>query len=931
MITSDWQCDADTIPLCQQVIDEILELKQRLGFSILIHCGDVKHAYDPIRVAVLNFIVRAVSKLVKNGLDVYIDLGNHDRQGMYVDTKNWFPALRKAGSQAFDKPAVVSLGHDNYHGHDIRFLPFRHDVEQLKKDAKDLAKSATKNSLLIFHADLCGASYDVLNKSTKGIAVEDLHPNRYAACIGGHFHWQQRVQDNVWYCGSPFCTDWGEANQRKGYLLYDFDTHEVKRVRSKIPGWYDPSWPNFPTNGQDWQGTRIRLHVPVADARSVMESLDAAREKSEKLYAGADITLLADFKEAEPTKVKIHSDWPDARKLESYIQTTLPEKLRVHKEKVLQYLVEQLNQAGGLLREGRELKFKGFEGENVLSFKKVSFKIDPGLTVVSGVNHDWRRRSNGSGKSSFLSVIAISLCGVTFKGQKHDHWRRRGTKASEQAYVSTLMQDAQDREVSVWRGRQPNELRLKVNGESVESGNRPEQIQRSIEQITGYTWETLSNAIYVDQTRAHLLLTGTEAQRKQFLARLQNLERFERAQKSVKSQKTDIEERVQNCRVKAATATAKAEELSGAIKQAEKLLGDSLERELEDAKREYDKTTKAVELWRADMEKNVRELERKREELRILQGRTYSSHGQCLQKIRDLSERLSHFSNTGSLHCPTCLQAVSQAYAAKQRRFLESDLVAYRKRLKELEQLKDRQIKSARSLEHDLASYSSNAELESRALEAKQELDRVKFKLEEQGKQKRFIAELNAKRSKELVTASEQERKITKFERWLRVLDYAETVFARNGLPAYLNAQIIPELNEKAAQYSELFSQKEIQVIFKVDEEGCLDVQVINVHGGERVQDQSEGEMKIASLIVSFAVRAIAPKTNLLILDEPGDGLDSTSARQFARGLKQVVRQFGSILCVTHNDHILSELADAKHVVIEKKNLVSRISDEKTA
>jgi DNA repair exonuclease SbcCD ATPase subunit len=207
----------------------------------------------------------------------------------------------------------------------------------------------------------------------------------------------------------------------------------------------------------------------------------------------------------------------------------------------------------------------------------------------------------------------------------------------------------------------------------------------------------------------------------------------------------------------------------------------------------------------------------------------------------------------------------------------------------------------------------------------RQEFQKLKFELEQYKKQNLLLTKLERRRQKAELLVTDLTEVKKKVQRWLRVLSYGEKVFARNGLPAYLNAQIVPELNRVAGEYAERFAQKEIQVLFNVDAEGRMDVQVVNAHGGESVQDQSAGEMKMASLITSFAVRSIAPKTNILILDEPGDGLDATSARQFARGLREVVNKFGCILCVTHNPAILSELADARLVQVVKKDGISRV------
>jgi len=228
-------------------------------------------------------------------------------------------------------------------------------------------------------------------------------------------------------------------------------------------------------------------------------------------------------------------------------------------------------------------------------------------------------------------------------------------------------------------------------------------------------------------------------------------------------------------------------------------------------------------------------------------------------------------------------------------------------------------------LQGELATLERNFPLEIAVAQTLARYTKAKFKKEQYLKHKELVGKLEERKKEVLKGVEVLESKVKMAQKWVDVLLYAEKVFARNGLPAYLNAQICPELNRAAELYSEKFAQKEIQVVFGVDEEGRMDVQVVNAHGGEGVLDQSEGELKVASLITSFACRAAAPKTNLLILDEPGDGLDPTSARQFARGLLAVGDKFGTILCVTHNENILSELDGSKRILVVKENRVSRV------
>src|SRR5262249_20391699 len=103
---------------------------------------------------------------------------------------------------------------------------------------------------------------------------------------------------------------------------------------------------------------------------------------------------------------------------------------------------------------------------------------------------------------------------------------------------------------------------------------------------------------------------------------------------------------------------------------------------------------------------------------------------------------------------------------------------------------------------------------------------------------------------------------------------------------------------------------------------------VLNATGGEDIDAQSDGERALAGLIASFALREIAPRCNVLILDEPGNGLDPSSARQFAKALRELKAKFETIFVTSHNVHILQELQGENLIVVEKQNGVSRIVED---
>ena len=933
LITSDWQTDYENLELCSKAAEEILQLKEEHRFEVLIHAGDLKRQYNPIDVRIVNFWLKMIGKCRKAGLEVFVNLGNHDRVGMHVDTQNWLPVVRKAGAFAYDEPQLV-VGSFTDRGVSIpplAFLPFRNNPVLLKREAHDLAKKANENSILIFHCDLKNARYNVLSRSAVDLSVEDLYPDKYMFCVGGHLHFQHKVADNIWYVGSPFAMDWGEANQRKGYLLIDTLKKTIKRIRSKIPGWYDPNWPGFEeSKPESWKGAKVRIKVPCDGVQHVRELLEKARVEAAKKYDGAEIVTVPEFREAERAEGKIRLGLPDEKKIRIYVQETLPDELRGYESAIKKYLVEQLSLVGGLEREHGELKFLKTRARNFLSYEKLDFIFEPGLCVIAGENKDWKGRSNGSGKTSALQPIAVTLFGQTFKGQKHDGWMRRGTDKKEEVFAKVWFQDSQGRACWVNRPRQPKESKLKlvVDGDVVESGNRPESTQKLIEQVTGYTWETLANAIYIDQSKSHLMLTGTESERKGFLAKLQNLERFERAEKSVRDQKSDFERRYELNSDRLQSVLTEEKNLLDTISRAKRILAlnASVSVSYRRVKRLFLSKKAELETWEAKAEMNLTLLDKELVEIEKVDKEMTKQLASVEERLDVLRTRLSKFKRMEGV-CPTCERVIDEKAIQLAIPEMEKKIRGLEKQVEGFGGLEWQRKSQRRGLENKKIKWLRNKSLAGEVSDLQVRMEKLKFEWLQYKRQQELIDGLQKQVNQCKELGSGLTRKKIKIGKWLKVLKYSQSVFQRNGLPASLNQQICPELNQAAAEYAELFAQREIQVRFAVDEEGRLDVRVINAHGGEGVADQSEGEMKMASLITSFAVRSVAPKTNILILDEPGDGLDAISARSFARGLKQVTDRFGSILLTTHNPAILSELADAKLVVVRKENGISEVVD----
>jgi DNA repair exonuclease SbcCD nuclease subunit len=930
LFLSDVQADFESLDLCEQMAEEVLEICRERSLEGFVVAGDLKRVYNPADLRVVHFWMNFISRAKRADLRVILVLGNHDRIGMYVEAQNWFPILREAGAEIVHKgPKRINVKNG-----ELYCLPFTSSAETTRKwssELKDLTYSDA-NCVLVFHQDISGCAYNVLGQQSEGkLKVHDLFPSSYNYCLGGHVHLRQKLADNVWYIGNPFCSDWGEANQHKGYLV--LEGKKLDLVPSAIPGWYDPSWPRFPKNNKNWKGCRIRVHVPIEIGKNYVTALDKAKREAEHKYAGALVYTVAEFKESETAAIKVKLSDSDAVKIEHYVQETLPEQLERHHRAIVTYLLYKLAKAteGLGLRTDGGARFLSARGERFLSFEKLEFDFaQPGLRSIVGQNKDWLGRSNGSGKTNSIQLIPVAMFGMTFKGQKHDSWAL--WSSTKTASVEVRFEDSRGRVIKVVRTRRPAALRLFVDGKEQSSGMQSSAqtaTQGMIERLSGFTWQTLANAVYIDQQQVNTFLSGTASEQKRILERFQNLERFTKA----------LEEVTRDTKEKSSALVEAESEKSSVIASLNAFEG-MLEQEpadnsaYESSRKEFHKAKARYEVLAA---KDLTRLKREHESYETQAIGIVERAKAAQQNLADafaqrtvISSKLMQIRKVeGKTKCPMCLQEVDAGSLIAHIKEAELELGNANRKISIGQKLcsdaDDALLfnnKAMRRTENTIAMYDSERDT------AKSELDRWKRvmlsdKLHEQesvGRRRKL--ERKIKHAKRNVKFWTRQMEILTEEKAL--LDYCVTTFSRDGVPAFLNAQICPALNRAAEHYADIFTGKEIQVRFSMHESD-FNVEVINVHGGQGLGDQSTGEKKMAALIASFALRAIAPKCNLLVLDEPADGLDSVNAKAFASGLKKLKDQLGTVLLTSHNPIIVGELSGESSIIVEKHEGISRI------
>lgn len=931
LLRSDSQAEISNLDLCRISLLETFKWAKEYKVDAVIDAGDLKEAYSPVHVAVVKFWVWAVREFKRRGIRFIALLGNHDRISQSSESKNWLDILQAAGAEIVTKPKFKSVG-DGWVG----FLPFTADKKLEKAWAGQLSDDCAHNRavypeakrVLVFHTEISGGFLNSSNIPTSGLTPEQLGWENYDGCFGGHIHRAQHIKEtNIHYIGSPFTHDWSEVNQRKSQVL--FTEKGMRRLKTSIPCWYDAE--HLEARGLiPPPGAYVRSRVPVT-SKKITQQLKDEEERILKTFSESKDLRLFIIPKLEDSKDTVSLKGSSDKELvEQYVTSTWPDGSRNVAEQGVAYLLGVLERVAPAAR-GKALRFVSLEGENVLSFKHIRIKYSKqGFIVLRGVNLDWPKRSIGSGKTNCLSLLSIALTGETIKGQKANGWKNERVKG--QASLKLTLRDERNRKIVIYRTR-PHSLRLLIDGKDQSAGIRgtgKKETQGLIQQITGYDKNLLENAVYIDQSIANSFVFGSKSARLDLLNKIQNLERYDQALKIVSK---DID-RNQKSR---ASFESSVELLSSELVHVEDELSElapiqtDWEKRRVEAQKEVTKLiglktqyaqgeSQAKELQRVidDLEAELNEIKRKQNEARLRK----SGYEDQLSRAKKL---------VANGRCANCGQPAENR-GLKMREEAEAEIRNLTQRLVELGTSIETKGKAIARHERTLDEYTqAKSRVDVDLAAARKVLQQADIgaaqeeKRNDAVKAKKLALIGQIKKIKRTLKAAQESLRHADEHREL--LEYAKKAFHRSGMPLYLSASLCPVLNKAADEYSELFADGSFTCRFDV-EDGDFVVRVVNPTGSNTVDGQSTGERATAGNIAAFAVREVAPKTNLIILDEPGHGLDTESAKQFAKGLLRLKEKFETVLLTTHSSTIESILAGSTTWTVTKKKGISRLETE---
>lgn len=179
---------------------------ERRDFNVVC-LGDWWHVRHKVPVTLLNKVHEVLSRWAAIGISVRLLPGNHDQVDLAGE--NALQVFRDIdGVQVYSVPT---------HDPDGFWIPYRKDPSEI---AQALSGDQSKQGTTLFlHHGVQGALMNDAQADVEGLPIGMFQG--YGTILCGHYHKRQNVGRSLFYIGSPYQTNAGEAGQDKGFAVWD--------------------------------------------------------------------------------------------------------------------------------------------------------------------------------------------------------------------------------------------------------------------------------------------------------------------------------------------------------------------------------------------------------------------------------------------------------------------------------------------------------------------------------------------------------------------------------------------------------------------------------------------------------------------------------------------------------------------------------------
>ncbi len=239
LIFSDLHCHqhkkkVERLNDCIKALEWVFDTAEDRNIDTILFCGDLFHDRQRIDVYAYQKIFEVFNSRM-SGKRFYFLLGNHDMYSREKwDISSAVPLGSIKGVTIVDRPCSLDVN-----GYEIGFLPYTRDpAEDLKK-----IKMKAKFKVLLGHVAVDGAIWNLIHGTIADVSIEHdgdmvkVTPDifdEYDQVFLGHYHAEQKLTKKVEYVGSPLQLNFGESEQKKHIIEYDFETHKKKYIENRF-------------------------------------------------------------------------------------------------------------------------------------------------------------------------------------------------------------------------------------------------------------------------------------------------------------------------------------------------------------------------------------------------------------------------------------------------------------------------------------------------------------------------------------------------------------------------------------------------------------------------------------------------------------------------------------------------------------------------
>lgn len=213
------QREADIYAAFQRAVDKAIELKP----DVVIHSGDLFDTVRPQNRAI-DFALRQLIRLSQAGIETVLISGNHST-----------PRLRETGNifRIFEHLEHLHPVHEPGERRivigDLAIAAIPHSVNPSIPDlvAKASPSKDAKFNVLVIHAGILDSkTYKMDEFNEQNVPLSSIGTGWDYVALG-HFHRFSKVRQNAYYSGSTERLGFGEADQEKGLVEVDLESHKV--------------------------------------------------------------------------------------------------------------------------------------------------------------------------------------------------------------------------------------------------------------------------------------------------------------------------------------------------------------------------------------------------------------------------------------------------------------------------------------------------------------------------------------------------------------------------------------------------------------------------------------------------------------------------------------------------------------------------------